>query len=140
MSYGETLRTLYIELTSFYKNRIDLHGASFQQMIAIIVIPIEGIEMSVISKKLGIDNSTATRLIDRLVLKNWVLRSKEEEDKRITMVELTEEGEKMQVLYEKELDKSGEAIMKIVSLNDRQQLIEAISRLNWTLLKINSIK
>ena len=140
MSYGEILRTLYIELTSFYKNRIDLHGASFQQMIAIIVIPIEGIEMSVISKKLGIDNSTATRLIDRLVLKNWVLRSKEQQDKRITMVELTEEGKKMQILYEKELDKSGEAIMKIVSLNDRQQLIEAISRLNWTLLKINSIK
>ena len=140
MSYGEILRTLYIELTSFYKNRIDLHGASFQQMIAIIVIPIEGIEMSGISEKLGIDNSTATRLIDRLVLKDWVLRSKEEQDKRITMVELTEEGEKMQILYEKELDKSGEAIMKIVSLNDRQQLIEAISRLNWTLLKINSIK
>ena len=140
MSYGEILRTLYIELTSFYKNRIDLHGASFQQMIAIIVIPVEGIEMSGISEKLGIDNSTATRLIDRLVLKNWVLRSKEEQDKRVTMVELTEEGEKMQILYEKELDKSGEAIMKIVSPNDRQKLIEAISPMNWILLKINSIK
>tara|TARA_B100000886_G_scaffold339939_1_gene307042 strand:+ start:5178 stop:5600 length:423 start_codon:yes stop_codon:yes gene_type:complete len=140
MSYGEILRTLYIELTSFYKNRIDLHGASFQQMIAIIVIPVEGIEMSGISEKLGIDNSTATRLIDRLVLKNWVLRSKEGQDKRVTMVELTDEGEKMQNLYEKELDKSGEAIMKIVSLNDRQQLIEAISQMNWIFLKINSIK
>ena len=41
-------------------------------MIAIIVIPVEGIEMSGISGKLGIDNSTATRLIDGLVLKNWV--------------------------------------------------------------------
>ena len=94
MSYGEILRTLYIELTSFYKSRIDLHEASFQQMIAIIVIPVEGIEMSGISGKLGIDNSTATRLIDGLVLKNWVFRSKDEKDKRITMVALTKEGEK----------------------------------------------
>mgnify|MGYP001357618054 FL=1 len=140
MSYGEILRTLYIELTSFYKSRIDLHEASFQQMIAIIVIPVEGIEMSGISGKLGIDNSTATRLIDGLVLKNWVSRSKDEKDKRITMVELTKEGKKMQILYEKELDKFGEDIKKIVSYNDRQQLIEAISRLNWALLKINSIK
>ena len=140
MSYGEILRTLYIELTSFYKSRIDLHEASFQQMIAIIVIPVEGIEMSGISGKLGIDNSTATRLIDGLVLKNWVFRSKYEKDKRITMVGLTKEGKKMQILYEKELDKSGEDIKKIVSYNDRQQLIEAISRLNWALLKINSIK
>ena len=140
MSYGEILRTLYIELTSFYKSRIDLHEASFQQMIAIIVIPVEGIEMSGISGKLGIDNSTATRLIDGLVLKNWVFRSKDEKDKRITMVALTKEGKKMQILYEKELDKSGEDIKKIVSYNDRQQLIEAISQLNWALLKINSIK
>ncbi len=140
MSYGEILRTLYIELTSFYKSRIDLHEASFQQMIAIIVIPVEGIEMSGISGKLGIDNSTATRLIDGLVLKNWVSRSKDEKDKRITMVGLTKEGKKMQILYEKELDKFGEDIKKIVSYNDRQQLIEAISRLNWALLKINSIK
>ena len=109
-------------------------------MIAIIVIPVEGIEMSGISGKLGIDNSTATRLIDGLVLKNWVFRSKDEKDKRITMVGLTKEGKKMQILYEKELDKSGEDIKKIVSYNDRQQLIEAISRLNWALLKINSIK
>ena len=140
MSYGEILRTLYIELTSFYKSRIDLHEASFQQMIAIIVIPVEGIEMSGISGKLGIDNSTATRLIDGLVLKNWVSRSKDEKDKRITIVGLTKEGKKMQILYEKELDKFGEDIKKIVSYNDRQQLIEAISRLNWSLLKINSIK
>ena len=46
----------------------------------------------------------------------------------------------MQILYEKELDKSGEIIRKIVSHDDRQKLIEAISQLNWALLKINSIK
>lgn len=56
------------------------------------------------------------------------------------MVGLAKEGKKMQILYEKELDKFGEDIKKIVSYNDRQQLIEAISRLNWALLKINSIK
>lgn len=140
MSYGEILGALYIELTSFYKTKINLHGASFQQMLALIVIPVEGIEMSRISDKLGIDNSTATRLIDRLILKNWVLRKKEKKDKRITIVELTAEGEKMQILYEKELDKSGEIIRKIVSHDDRQKLIEAISQLNWALLKINSIK
>ena len=109
-------------------------------MLSLIVIPVEGIEMSGISDKLGIDNSTATRLIDRLILKNWVLRKKEKKDKRITIVELTAEGEKMQILYEKELDKSGGIIRKIVSHDDRQKLIEAISQLNWALLKINSIK
>ena len=140
MSYGEVLSTLYIELTSFYKSRIDLRDASFQQMIALIVIPIDGIEMSGISEKLGIDNSTATRLVDRLISKNWVVRRKLQSDKRIIMVELTGEGKKMQILYENEFNKAGEIIRKMIGHSDRQKLIEAIFQLNWTLLKNNSIK
>ena len=54
-------------------------------MLALIVIPVEGIEMSGISDKLGIDNSTATRLIDRLILKNWVFRKKKKKIKELQL-------------------------------------------------------
>ena len=107
MNYGEVLALFFIELRSLYKKKIDLKGASFQQMIAIVAIPLGGVEMSVLSEKLGIDNSTATRLINGLVSKKWVSRDQYEDDKRIIKVGLTEKGKVAQTVFEQQFDKIG---------------------------------
>tara|TARA_Y100001970_G_scaffold222043_1_gene272986 strand:+ start:702 stop:1124 length:423 start_codon:yes stop_codon:yes gene_type:complete len=140
MSYGEVLVLFFIELRSLYKKKIDLKGASFQQVIAIASMPLGGIEMSALSEKLGIDNSTATRLINGLVAKNWVSRYQDEDDKRIIKVKLTEKGKVFQVVFEKQFDKIGHIIEKNINPIDKQKTIEAISKLKWIILKMNNIK
>ena len=93
-----------------------------------------------IARQLNRDDIPNIQYVLRKLVRDGLCEKVSTPGSKSTDFAVTEEGKKMQILYEKELDKSGEAIMKIVSLNDRQQLIEAISRLNWTLLKINSIK
>ncbi len=63
MRYGELLNSLLINLHGVFKKNIMLDNVSFQKITALSVIPIDGIEMSPLSIRLGIDNSTATRLI-----------------------------------------------------------------------------
>ncbi len=63
MNYGELISSFLVDLQSVYRSNINIEGASFPQVLAISIIPDDGIEMSALSKKIGIDNSTATRLV-----------------------------------------------------------------------------
>ena len=61
MNYGEILSTFFIDLQSFFRKNVKIQGATFPQLVALISIPDNGIEMSTIAKKIGIDNSSATK-------------------------------------------------------------------------------
>ena len=86
MNYGELLSSFLVDLQSVYRNNINIEGASFPQVLAISIIPDDGIEMSALSKKIGIDNSTATRLVMGLEKKGWVNRRSANYDKRVIQV------------------------------------------------------
>jgi len=72
MNYSEIFTTFLIDLQSYLRRRISYSGASYQQLIAIIVIPDDGIEMNQLASKIGIKNSTLTRLVDGLKHKKWI--------------------------------------------------------------------
>ena len=63
MNYGELLNIFLIDLQSIFRKNVVVKGASFQQLMALSIISDDGIEMSHLAKKIGIDNSTATRLV-----------------------------------------------------------------------------
>ena len=74
MEFAELLKQLLIDLQSiFRKNNKDL-PLSLAQVIVISSIPIEGINMTALSQRLGVDNSTLTRLIDILIRNNFIKR------------------------------------------------------------------
>ncbi len=110
MNYGELLSSFLVDLQIVYRNNINIEGASFPQVLAISIIPDDGIEMSALSKKIGIDNSTATRLVMGLEKKGWVNRRSANYDKRVIQVALTQEGDKIQTQLEQQFDLLGAAI------------------------------
>ena len=136
MNYGELLSILLIDLQSIFRTNVVVKGASFQQLIALSIIPDDGIEMSPLAKKIGIDNSTATRLVIGLEKKGWTIRNTPLHDKRVIQVFLTEQGDKVQSELEKQFEKIGTAIEKEVNPLDRHETIEYVSSLHWILLKI----
>ena len=136
MSYGESLNSLLINLHSVFKNNIVLDNVSFQKIVALSIIPIDGIEMSPLSLKLGIDNSTTTRLIIGMEKIGWVKRVSSTVDRRVTQVLLTEKGIDLQIDLEKQIDVIGEEVEGYIDPLDRQKLIENLSNLNWVLLKL----
>ena len=136
MNYSEILSSFLIDLQSFYRKNVSISGASFPQILALSIIPDDGIEMSALSKKIGIDNSTATRLVMGLEKKGWVNRRSANYDKRVIQVALTQEGDKIQTQLEQQFDLLGAAIEREVDPLDRNEMIEYVSSLHWILSKL----
>jgi len=137
MNFGELLLSVFIDLQSIYRNRIKIDSASFPQILALVIIPGDGIEMSAVSKRLGVDNSTATRMITGLENKGWVRRDIDIHDKRIIKVFLTGEGNTIQSQLEIKFDEIGDAIGKRLEYTDQNEMKENLRSLNWILAKFN---
>tara|TARA_B100002052_G_scaffold282351_1_gene292255 strand:+ start:63 stop:488 length:426 start_codon:yes stop_codon:yes gene_type:complete len=137
MSYGEIFSTLLIDLQSIFRKKIKIKNASYQQIMAIATIPSKGIEMTPLARKIGIDNSTATRLIKRLEVNGWVNRVVSPNDKRVIKVRLTNAGCNMQLEIENQCEKIGEMIEKSVNRIDRQAVHDSIQSLHWVLIKMD---
>ena len=136
MNYSEILSSFLIDLQSLYRKNVSISGASFPQILALSIIPDDGIEMSVLSKKIGIDNSTATRLVMGLEKKGWVNRRTANYDKRVIQVALTQDGDEIQTQLEQQFDSLGAAIEREVDPLDRNEMIEYVSSLHWILSKL----
>ena len=136
MHMGELISSLFSNLQSLCRSNIILENASFQQIIGLLSIGYEGIEMSNLSLRLGIDNSTATRLIIGLEKKDWVIRKKSQSDNRVVVVFLTEEGKSAQKEIEEQFDYLGEEIKSLMPTNESVSTFNSITILNWTLMKI----
>ncbi|MBT6516921.1 MAG: MarR family transcriptional regulator [Candidatus Marinimicrobia bacterium] len=136
MNYSELLSSFLIDLQSLYRKNVSISGASFPQILALSIIPDAGIEMSALSKKIGIDNSTATRLVMGLEKKGWVNRRSANYDKRVIQVTLTQGGDEIQTQLEQQFDSLGAAIEREVDPLDRNEMIEHVSSLHWILSKL----
>ena len=77
MEFGELLKQFLIDLQSLFRTSTKKLNVTLPQIILISSIPIDGIDMSTLSYRIGVDNSTLTRLIDILMRNqlNFILNS-----------------------------------------------------------------
>ena len=120
MHLGELISSFLNNLQSLCRSSIFLKNTSFQQIIGIISLDYEGMEMSSFSLKLGIDNSTATRLVLGLEKKGWVARKKNKSDNRVVVVYLTDNGKAVQKELENQFDKFGEEIKNQIPIEQSE--------------------
>ena len=118
MQYNELLFGLFNNLKALYQKNLKFPNISFQQLLAISTIENSGVEMSYFSKRLGIDNSTATRLIDGLEKKKLVERKRDASDNRVIKVFLTKRGEKINSSIEFQLEKISYSIDCLLYTSD----------------------
>ena len=83
MNVAELLPTLFINLMSLFRKTTKLTQLTFPQTIALYIIPDQGIEMSVLSKKIGIDLSTLSRLVNGLEKRGFVKRRRTQTTDRL---------------------------------------------------------
>ena len=135
MNYSEFLFQLFCNLKVLYQKNLKIPNISFQQILAIVNIEDDGTEMSSLSKTLGIDNSTGTRLIDGLEMKGLVRRVRDKIDNRIVKIFLTKSGEKIYNAIESELEKIGNKIENQNNLKSKEELAELGISLNWAIIR-----
>ena len=135
MNYGEFISSFLIDLQRLFRSDIIIKDMTYSQVLAIISIPNDGIEMSKLAQKLGLDNSTITRLILRLEKKGWVCREQSRRDKRAIRVFLKTKGLTIQKNIEKKIELIGERIKMEIDDKKRESILEHLYTFQWGLRK-----
>ena len=136
MQMGELLSSLLVNLQALIKREVNLGRASFPKIIALSIIPHDGLEMSSLAKRMGIDNSTATRLVIGMEEAGWVNRESHSNDKRVTQVFLTKRGYSLQSELEEQFALIGKVVEESLNPSDKVNISDSLSSLNWVLLKL----
>ena len=135
MEFGDLLKQFLIDLQCLFRTQLKHLNLTLPQIMLISSIPIDGIDMTSLSKKLGIDNSTLTRLI-RILLENGIVKKTSNPiDKRSIIVSLSRKGESLQLKIEKEMDLFISALYKNIPMENREELNESLSAFHWSVSK-----
>ena len=124
------LTTHYNAIIRQYSSRLSLTAP---QAFHLLSIPVDGISMSGLANKLGLDTSTLTRNIQKLEKLEFVRRKQDRNDKRILVVCLTDKGRgKVEKIEDSLLDLNF-SMMKYIDLDDQENIPEMLEKLVWAM-------
>ena len=124
------LTTHYNAIFRQYSSRLSLTAP---QAFHLLSIPADGISMSGLANKLGLDTSTLTRNIQKLEKLDLVRRKQDRNDKRILVVYLTDKGRGRVEKIEESLLDLNFSMMKYIDLDDQENIPEMLEKLVWAM-------
>ena len=135
MKYAELLTNLLIDLQSIFRENNKNLSLSFSQIIVISSIPEAGIDMPGLSQKLGVDNSTTTRLINVLLKNSLVVKSLSEKDRRSVILTLSDKGKKVRGEIENNIENASYKVFCNMDKKNKILTKDLLSSLHWSILK-----
>ena len=135
MEFGELLNQLLIDLQSLFRESFKKNKITLSQITIITSIPLIGLDMTSLSKKIGVDNSTLTRLVDLLSKKELLERVNNPKDGRSKLILLTKKGMKLKREVENKIEKIGKDIYKNKNLDKYDQSNDFLNALHWEINK-----
>tara|TARA_S200000501_G_scaffold358256_1_gene382827 strand:+ start:584 stop:1009 length:426 start_codon:yes stop_codon:yes gene_type:complete len=139
MEFSELFTQLLIDLQSvFRKNNKDL-PISLSQAVLLLSIPRDGIIMSELAIRVGVDNSTLTRLIHTMDENSLIQKKRNKNDRRSTLIYLSKIGEKNVKLIEENIDQFTNKILQNIPNIDQVRLKNDLNSLHWavTMFKLS---
>ncbi len=136
MEFGELLKAFLQDLQAIFRRQITFQGLTISQLLILSSIPDTGIDMSSLAKVIGVDNSTMTRLAATMINKGWIIKIRDDMDRRSYLIYLTKHGESLQLEIENRIDKFGEAVATQLPVEEREEMKEVLSSFHWTLSKL----
>jgi len=135
MEINELFIQLLIDLQSLFRKNNKNLSLSLSQIVVLSSIPVMGTTMSNLSFRIGVDNSTLTRLINVLENKGLVQKTSNPEDKRSTIVRLTKLGEENVKMIELNIKVFSKDIVSTFSSLEKGTLIDMFNKLHWNISK-----
>ena len=139
MEFPELFTQLLVDLQSvFRKNNKDL-PISLSQAVLLLSIPRDGIIMSELAIRVGVDNSTLTRLIHTMDENSLIQKKRNKNDRRSTLIYLSKIGEKNVKLIEENIDQFTNKILQNIPNIDQVRLKNDLNSLHWavTMFKLS---
>ncbi|ATW23610.1 MarR family transcriptional regulator [Candidatus Formimonas warabiya] len=91
--------------------------------------------MQSVADELGIDITTFSRQIKSLVTKGLIEKALDEEDKRVNVLSLTSEGERVSLLLRQYMEKHIERVFSFMTEFEKESVIHSLKLLTWALTK-----
>jgi DNA-binding MarR family transcriptional regulator len=124
------LTTHYNAVLRQYSSQLSL---TTPQAFHLLSIPVDGISMSGLANKLGLDTSTLTRNIQKLEKMGFVRREQDKKDRRILVAYLTDKGKGRVEKIEESLLDLNFSMMKYIDLDDQENIPEMLEKLVWAM-------
>jgi DNA-binding MarR family transcriptional regulator len=87
------------------------------------------VSMTDFSEMMEVPISTATRMVERLIQKGLMIRSRIEGDRRVVQVELSEEGKKLNRIFLEQRREIGRRMLAPLTHGEREILIELMTKI-----------
>ena len=133
MNITELLTDLASGTNAIIRTVASKFNLTASQAFHLLLIPFDGIPISSLANKLGLDNSTLTRNIQKLEKMDLVVRRSDSYDRRVQRVVLTKNGSSILTSLENHLDEINCAIIDQIDLDTQENLISVLEKLSWSL-------
>lgn len=133
MNLPELLTDLTIHYNAFIRHYASRLSLTAPQAFHLLAVTTDGISMSGLAHKLGLDNSTLTRNIQKLETLELVLRKREDYDKRVFNVYLTNKGQAIVEKFENLLLDLNYSMLKYIDLDDQENIPDMLEKLVWSM-------
>ncbi|HEX3076671.1 MAG TPA: MarR family transcriptional regulator [Lachnospiraceae bacterium] len=135
---GAMMQKLVRAVQLFERDQIKAHGFTTTQCYTILELyKTASLTMNELSDRMNLNSSTMTRILDNLVRDSYIARSKNESDRRIVIVSLTEKG----IEVARDLDSAVKAYYKQIINNipsgQVNNILESVSVLQKAFEKSN---
>jgi DNA-binding MarR family transcriptional regulator len=120
----------YFALLRKLSSKFDL---TLSQALLLLYVPFDGITISELSDKLGIDISTMTRNIQRIEKQGLIERRKNLNDKRSIKLNLSTRGKKIINLLNDDISNNLSPILKKYDFDKIEQIQSSLESLGWDL-------
>ena len=136
MNISEQIHELNLETSSILRKIGNNIGLTLAQVQLLLAVPFNSISMTELSQILGIDNSTLTRNLNKLEFQGFVHRNKDDYDKRVYKIILSNKGLSTKEIIETQLGEYSYKLLSELSFEDRQIVFESLEKLSWAFTKI----
>ena len=133
MNIPELLSDLTTHYNAIIRSAASQLSLTSSQVFHLISIPYDGISMSHLAHKLGLDTSTLTRNVQKLEKMELVERKSGAYDKRVQNTILTKRGEEIVAEIEEILLQMNHTIMEQIDFDHQEDLCGLLEKLVWSM-------
>ena len=133
MNITENLSDISLHYFALVRQLSSKFELTLSQALVVLYIPFEGITISELSQKLGIDISTMTRNIQRIEKKELITREKNLNDRRSTKLLLSKRGTDISNSLTLEISQHIENILNKYNLENSHQIHNNLEHFSWEL-------
>jgi MarR family transcriptional regulator, organic hydroperoxide resistance regulator len=135
---GQMIQKLVRVIQLFERDQIKVHGFTTSQCNTLLEISKAGsLTMNELSDKMNLNTSTMTRILDNLVRDKYISRDRDEADRRIVVVSLTENGKEVAIKLSNSVNQYYKKIIENIPEGQVDSVLNSVNVLQKAFEKAN---